>query len=642
MEKEYIVILKNAKDLDQFYEDMESRYGDNEIPARIVECVQRKPNSRSTHYRLTDEEAEQVKQDSRVLNVTRTPQDLGLIRELHSTTINPQAIWNYFYPPEKSQNRIYSGWNKMSGYNDPWVQFPGNSDPDLQGARSAYYGSTAWINWALLRCTKREQITNWGSDGSPEVFESVTLGVQGEHVDVVIIDGSVDPKHIEFNKNSTGTGNSRFKYHNWWQHEPAVSGGPAGTYPNYATDYESYPLTSDSNHGTLSASIVAGNSCGWARKANIYNIDFLSNFNVINYVREFHRTKPINPLTGRKNPTIVNMSYGYAAIRNMDESKYVWYKGTKYTRPSSGSWIWVNGKLDLTARFKFGLIGGYYNVNIFGTGVSENIVYYQTRVPSIDEDIADGIAEGIIFVAAAGNAFHYVDNPSATASAHYNNRLSLGDFENFAFDNQYFHRGPTPGAAPGVIMVSASDCVKTDRKADFSCAGPRTDIFAPGVGITGAGNGAYFYDDKISQVDPRSVQLDVNGNFEPKPPYTKIHYRTRLAGTSFASPNVCGVLAAILEAYPTLNAAQAKTKLIEMSTSNQLLNEGPTFNPSYSNTHFSRLNTTTYGAPNRYLGYISPPVSQSVLAEQKFPICNYGTRNADGQTWPRAKFYRQP
>ena len=184
----------------------------------------------------------------------------------------------------------------------------------------------------------------------------IAIGVQGEHVDVVIIDGSVDPKHIEFNKNSTGTGNSRFKYHNWWQHEPAVSGGPAGTYPNYATDYESYPLTSDSNHGTLSASIVAGNSCGWARKANIYNIDFLSSFNVINYVREFHRTKPINPLTGRKNPTIVNMSYGYAAIRNMDESKYVWYKGTKYTRPSSGSWIWVNGKLDLTARFKFGLM----------------------------------------------------------------------------------------------------------------------------------------------------------------------------------------------------------------------------------------------------------------------------------------------
>jgi hypothetical protein len=66
VEKEYIIILKNAKDLDQFYEDMESRYGDDEIPSRIVECAARRPMSRSTHYYLTDEEAEQVRRDSKI------------------------------------------------------------------------------------------------------------------------------------------------------------------------------------------------------------------------------------------------------------------------------------------------------------------------------------------------------------------------------------------------------------------------------------------------------------------------------------------------------------------------------------------------------------------------------------------------
>jgi len=643
VEKEYIVILKNAKDLDQFYEDMESYYGDNEIPARIVDCIHRKPNSRSTHYRLTDEEAEQVKQDSRVLNVTRTPEDLGIIPRLTNTIINPQQTWNFFRPPEnKSAFRTYSGWNKMSNYNDPWAQYPGNTDSDLANPRSAHYGSSTWINWALLRCTKRAQIPNWGKDGSPEVFESITLGVQGEHVDVVIVDGITDPKHIEFNKNSDGTGNSRFKYYNWFQHNPQVTGQTAGTYPDYNTNYQSYPINDESDHGTLTASIVAGNSCGWARKANIYNIEYASTNN-INYIREFHRTKSINPTTGRKNPTIVNMSYAWSDLKEMDQSKFIWYKGTKYTRPGS-SWIWINGKLNLTARFKFGLIYGWYEVNNNRTGITTNTVIYQVRVPSIDEDIADGIAEGIIFVGAAGNLFHYVDNPSTSASAHYNNRLSFLDSESFINDSLYFHRGATPGATTGVIMVSAADCAKIDRKADFSCAGPRTDIFAPGVGITGASNGVNYYNDRISQVDPRTAEIDpdlTTGYFKPKAPYTKIHYRTRLKGTSFACPNVCGVLAAILEAYPTLNQTQAKAKLIEMSTSNQLLDESPTFDPSYSNTHFSRLNTTTYGASNRYLGYISPPVSQSALAQQKFPKFNNSTRNIDGQTWPRIKFYRQ-
>ena len=632
MEKEYIVVLKDAKDLDQFYEDMESHYGDNEIPARIVECASRKPISRSTHYYLTEEEAEQVKKDTRVLTVTRIPEDLGIKPVLLTTTINPQQIWIYYYPSKPGDSKNYSGWNKMPFNTDPWIQFPNSTNPDLKGSRASFYGSQAWLNWALLRCTKRSQIPDWGFDGTPEVFDTVILGAQGQNVDVVIIDGSTYPNHVEFAANGDGSGVSRFKYYNWFQHNTTVTGSANTSYPNYSLT-DQYPANTDNDHGTHTASIVAGNSCGWARKANIYNINFLATADSINYVREFHRNKSINPNTGRKNPTIVNMSYGYASLVNMDASQYIWFKGTKYTRPGN-SWIWVNGKLDLTARFKFGLIFGYYTAN--STGVTENYVYYHTRVPSIDEDIADGIAEGIIFCAAAGNAYHYIDVPGG---AHYDNRLSLGDSQTVFFDNQYFHRGPTPGAAPGVIMVSAADAAKVDRKADFSCAGPRTDIFAPGVGITGAGNGVWSGQDNLSTVDTRTAQLDNTGKFIPKPPYTTIQYKTRAPGTSFSSPQVTGVLACILEAYPTLNQAQAKAKMIEMSTSNQLLTQ--TFNPSYSNLDFAKLNTSTYGAPNRYLGYISPTISKATVVEQKFPKFSNGTRSSEGQTWPRTKFYRQ-
>lgn len=656
MEKEYIIILKNAKDLDQFYEDMESRYGDDEIPSRIVECAARRSMSRSTHYYLTDEEAEQVRRDSRVLDVTRTIEDLGVKPRLLNTTINPQQNWNYYYPPISGDSKNYSGWNKLEWYNDPWTQFPGSTNPDLAGNRGTTYGSTTWINWALLRCTKRAQVADWGYGGTPEVFDSVTLGVQGQHVDVVIIDGVTDPTHVEFTTNSDGTGVSRRKYYNWFQHNQAVRGVAITDFPDYDVTFPYY-RDSSNDHGTHTASIVAGNTCGWARKASIYNLPFARygsegiydydngnssgyEYDVINYVREFHRTKPINPITGRKNPTIVNMSYGYgpsSGLVDMDASTYIWFKGTKYTRPGD-SWIWVGGKLDLTARFKFGLIDGTYSEKSDGTGISENYVYYHTRIPTIDQDIIDAISEGIIFCAAAGNSYHYIDVPGG---AHYNNRLSNGSNQTTFSNDQYFHRGPTPGAAPGVIMVSAVDSYKVDRKASFSCAGPRTDIFAPGVGITGAGNGAYSYSDKESQVDMRTAQLDNSGNFVPKAPYTRIHYRTRAPGTSFASPQVTGVIASILEAYPTLNQAQAKTKMLEMATSNQLLNQSPAFNPDYSNTHFGRTNTTTYGAPNKYLGYVSPTVSLGISAQQKFPKFNNGTRSTDGQTWPRTKFYRQ-
>ena len=77
-EREYIVILKQSQDLDNFYDDMESRYGSDSVPDRIVECAYRRPMSRSTHYWLTDEEAAQVATDPRVETIERHYSDIGL------------------------------------------------------------------------------------------------------------------------------------------------------------------------------------------------------------------------------------------------------------------------------------------------------------------------------------------------------------------------------------------------------------------------------------------------------------------------------------------------------------------------------------------------------------------------------------
>ena len=151
-EREYIIILKRARDLDQFYDDMESLYGDSEIPNRIVDCAYRRPMSRSTHYYLTDQEAVQVSRDSRVESITLPYADLGL-------SIQPLA----------SQGSDY--WDK-SGTND-----------------------SAHVNWGLLRGYERAPRANWGSDSTASVSGTINLSNIGRNVDVVVIDGHIPLEH---------------------------------------------------------------------------------------------------------------------------------------------------------------------------------------------------------------------------------------------------------------------------------------------------------------------------------------------------------------------------------------------------------------------------------------------------------------
>ena len=66
-EKEYIVSLKRGVDASNFKAEMTQSSGDANIPARSVDVAdQRILSTRNTHYSLTDEEAEQLKNDSRV------------------------------------------------------------------------------------------------------------------------------------------------------------------------------------------------------------------------------------------------------------------------------------------------------------------------------------------------------------------------------------------------------------------------------------------------------------------------------------------------------------------------------------------------------------------------------------------------
>lgn len=292
---EHVVTLKSYDDLENFYQDMETEGGDLYIPDRQIEVTHKRPISRNTNYMLTYEEADQLRQDPRVESVSLLPNELGYVPIAHYYTQTSDA------------------WDKSSST------------------------AATMKNWGLLRCTLPESIFTpqpWGSNtpsANPVQSATITVPASGRNVDVIIVDGFGFPDHPEFD--------TRYIQYNWYQHNPEVTGGAVGTYL-----YNSY-TGNDNNHGTHTSGTVAGNTQGWARSANIYNIYYSSSVTpveyLIDYIREFHRTKPVNPETGRKNPTICNNSWGYginnwtssllASIRSVD------HQGVNITPESLGN-----------------------------------------------------------------------------------------------------------------------------------------------------------------------------------------------------------------------------------------------------------------------------------------------------------------
>jgi hypothetical protein len=538
--KEYIVTLKNRDDLDAFYEDMETPGGDLYIPGRAVECANRREISRNTHYMLSDAEAEELKKDSRVMFVELTPQQRGItVRSSFTQTGN---------------------FNKSGALN------------------------SAYRNWGLLRCVEGQQRANWGSDGTQNINDTISVTTQGKNVDVVIVDGHFDPTHPEYAVNSDGTGGSRVIQYNWYLHK---SGG--GTY--VYTPYIGTGAEDDNNHGAHVAGTACGNTQGWARSANIYNINPYStnpNGNIdtllFDYIRAFHASKTINPATGRRNPTITNNSWGYSYTVVASTITTVFYRGVEYTGPFT-----------LAQLASYGLI----TANYFGT----DYLFIPARVGSVEQDVVDAIADGIIVVGAAGNDSATLGAP---LDADWDNYIDSGSF---GIDRYYTSDLGTPGGAVkddlsfATICVGSIDITTTDRKSDFSNRGARIDIWAPGSGIQSSVNSGGIADSRNAS-------------------YTQDNY----SGTSMASPQVCGVLACALEMYPAMNNDQARTYLFATAKQNQVFDNSNGLSDVYD----------LINSPNRYLAH----KQQRPLSGSVYPKTDYFLRPTSGQVYPRTRIKR--
>ena len=85
--QEYIVTAKTMDDATSLLDDMETPGGDLYIPSRQVEVPQRREISRNTHFLITEEEANQLRNDLRVLAVELLPSLRGIVPVSHWTKV---------------------------------------------------------------------------------------------------------------------------------------------------------------------------------------------------------------------------------------------------------------------------------------------------------------------------------------------------------------------------------------------------------------------------------------------------------------------------------------------------------------------------------------------------------------------------
>jgi hypothetical protein len=555
--REWIVTLHSKEDLESFYEDMETPGGNLFIPDREVEVSEKRLISRNTHYMLTDEEVELVRADPRVWDVEPA--------ELLDLATNPSY--------------------KITN---------GNFD-------KGWFDSATDINWGLLRHSEATNRNNWGDGGTQQITSDLTITASGKNVDVVIVDGHIDPDHPEFAVNPDGSGGTRVVQFNWFSLTNQVTGGSNGTYVyDRSGSYTNSIDVTDNNHGCHCAGTVAGNSQGWARDANIYNIspystnpNSLSSNLMWDYIRAWHNSKPINSVTGRRNPTITNNSYG-SYFTTGGTTAVNGYNSGNITRINFRG-VDFNPGRDLTTA-ELEARGCYTGGSV--TGI--DIPYYST---SRFADIQDAIDDGIIVVASAGNEYWKTVNSS---DQDYNNQYYMTlNGTNYVW---WLHRGTSSGAgyAP-VINVGALGNDNNEDKAIFSNCGSQVDIYAAGEAINSSVHA------KSGDVaDPRLSGY----NFD------------KYQGTSMAGPQVAGVLACLAESWPNMTQEEAHDWITE-NAGVDLMFDTETDDP----TDVQSLQ----GAPNRILRWIN----QRPESGNSYPQKNFRPRPTTGHTYPRPRIRRR-
>jgi subtilisin family serine protease len=511
MLKEYIVSLKRDVDYSLFWSQMESETdGLLFVPNRRVDIVNNRDGSlRSCHYSLTDAEANILQNDDRVYSVEIPPE-------------------------QRTDIEIGIAARYTGSFNKPVTSNGAN------------------VNWALARVSNNNNV--FGANLTPSV-SYYDYFLDGTGVDVVIQDSGLEVAHPEF---TDANGNSRVQQIDWY----AASGLGGSQNANHYRDFD--------GHGTHVAGIAAGKNFGWAKNANVYSVKVsglegagdsgtgISITDCFDVIKLWHRNKPVQASTGKKRPTIVNMSWGYTTTITTSDITAINFRGVNFTGSNISGYIkkWNMGL------YPYGVVNG----------AATDMTSYttSTRIGSVDTDIQELTDEGVHVIIAGGNHYTKIDLPTG---ADYNNYITAGG-------TYYWLRGGSPYTTSAFkigCIDSSVYAANLDQKAIFSVSGNGVDMWAPGSNIMSCCSNT----NRFSAV---SYNLDSGFN------------QVVLSGTSQAAPQVCGVLATFLQLNPGLTPAQLKTWAISTaSVSNVIYNTGNVNLSDYLN------NRSTLSDKNKFL-----------------------------------------
>ena len=526
-EQVYIVTLYKKEDLERFYNEMEDKN---------ISLVDKRSDSRNTLYRMTESQAEELRSDPRVWDVV--DKDKIIITNNASYNYNNYTRNNVVF------RRSVSNLGASMSSDTQWGLW--HSNVSAHDANAGRKSPTA---------SERSKGTNWATQTQTQA----SYYSDGANVDIVICDSSVAKDSSEWSDGNNGT---RFVEYNWLQHTSNPN--------NLSIVYDTVANATDW-HGTAVAGIAAGRHYGWARAANIYNIAVTNSFtlsdgsllsigNPLDFVRVFHNTKILNNIT---RPTIANCSFAFQfALRLQRETapsfssnpyndmintinNYsfdngdrvpvgVQYRGTEYLFENNQSrdygYFYVQFGIDLVNSVSL---------------ADPTIIYFGLNSAASAAEEEDAIEAGVVVVASAGNDSAYV---SREGDRDWENALLYRTYQNGSLSNtiekHYYHRGGSPGG-PTVksLDVGAISASSDFRKATFSNYGPSVDTFAPG-------------DDILAPVVASSSNriLDTKGGYSglTSPAYPNAadeQYWYPVSGTSFAAPQVTGILACAATGY---------------------------------------------------------------------------------------------
>lgn len=459
-EKEYIVSLNKGVNYEAFNQEMIASTGGGDIPGRSVDVANARPLSqRNTHYMLTEAEATQLSSDARVLAVELRPDlrdDIDLVRTATQTG-------------DFTKTTLDRG---------------------------------DFVNWGLRRMN-----TLSNPYTGPNVTGGYDYTLDGTGVDIVIQDSGVQVDHPDFYDYN---GASRVQQIDWY----AASGLAGSQSINHYRDYD--------GHGTHVAGIAAGLTYGWAKGAKIYALKVsglegssdsgtgIAVSDCFDVIKGWHNNKPVDPATGKKRPTIVNMSWGY---------------GSYFTGISGGSYrgaAWAGA----ARRPDYGMVG-----TLTASGYR-----YVTRIASVDVDVQELIDAGVHVVIAAGNSSQKIDVEGGLDYDNYFTRTSTGTTE------YYYNRGGSPFSTQAHIVGNIDADIHADgleQKSASSETGPGVTVYAPGTNIMSTTS-------NINRWGANDGPYPSNSSF----------LITNISGTSMAAPNVAGALALYTQINPGATPAQ--------------------------------------------------------------------------------------